>query len=122
MGSNPLNLLIRFLLELTALIALGFWGWRNGEGAFRYALAIIIPVIIAAVWGTFAVPDDPSRSGSAPIAVAGYLRLAVELTVFCFAIWALYDTKFVKSSWIMGAVVAVHYMVSYDRIMWLINQ
>ena len=70
MGSNPLNLLIRFLLELTALIALGFWGWRNGEGAFRYALAIIIPVIIAADWGTFAVPDDPSRSGSAPIAVA----------------------------------------------------
>ncbi|MBT3250845.1 MAG: YrdB family protein [Candidatus Marinimicrobia bacterium] len=122
MGSNPLNLLIRFLLELTALIALGFWGWRNGEGAFRYALAIIIPVIIAAVWGTFAVPDDPSRSGSAPIAVAGYLRLAIELTVFCLAIWALYDTKFVKSSWIMGAVVAVHYMVSYDRIMWLINQ
>ena len=32
--------------------------------------------------GVFAVPDDPSRSGSAPIAVPGLARLTLEAAVF----------------------------------------
>ena len=63
MGSHPINLAIRFLLEITALITMGFWGWRQSEGWFRYILALIIPILAAVVWGTFAVPNDPSRSG-----------------------------------------------------------
>jgi hypothetical protein len=65
MGSNPINLVIRFLLELSALMAMGFWGWNQGKGAFRFVLAFGIPIIAALVWGVFAVPDDPSRSGNA---------------------------------------------------------
>ena len=42
-------------------------------------IGIQTPIIIAVVWGTFAVPDDPSRSGAAPIVVAGFVRLAIEL-------------------------------------------
>jgi hypothetical protein len=32
MGSHPLNLAVRFALELSALAALGVWGWRQGDG------------------------------------------------------------------------------------------
>ena len=66
MGSHPINLAFRFLLELAALVASGFWGWRQSDGGFRYILAIGIPVFLAVVWGTFAVPNDPSRSGKSP--------------------------------------------------------
>lgn len=122
MGSHPINLGIRFLLELSALLAMGVWGWRQSEGWFRFLLALIVPIIAAAVWGTFAVPGDPSRSGAAPIAVPGILRLAIELAYFSFATWAIYDLGFTGLSWTVGIIVALHYIISYDRILWLITQ
>lgn len=79
MGSHPLNLLVRFLLELAALGAFGYWGWQQAEGALAYLLAIGLPVLTAVLWVTFAVPEDPSRSGHAPVPVPGLLRLLLEL-------------------------------------------
>jgi len=122
MGSHPINLAIRFLLELSALLAMGVWGWRQSEGWLRFLLALSIPIMAAVVWGTFAVPNDPSRSGAAPIAVPGLLRLAIELAVFVFATWALYDLGATGLSWTLGIIVAVHYIISYDRIRWLISR
>ena len=31
MGSHPINLTIRFLLELSALAAIGIWGWNQSD-------------------------------------------------------------------------------------------
>ena len=122
MGSHPINLAVRFLLEASALLAMGVWGWYQSEGWFRFVLALGIPLIAAIVWGTFAVPNDPSRSGSAPVAVPGILRLVIEAAIFIFAVWALYDIGFTKLSWLFGIIVAIHYLVSYDRVLWLIKQ
>jgi uncharacterized protein DUF2568 len=122
MGSHPINLAIRFLLELSALLAMGFWGWQQSDGVLRFIIAIGIPIIVGAVWGIFAVPNDPSRSGKAPIVIPGILRLVIELAVFALAIWALYDLKYVRLSWILGIIVTIHYITSYDRIRWLITQ
>jgi uncharacterized protein DUF2568 len=122
MGSHPINLAIRFLLELSALLAMGVWGWQRSEGSLRFVLALGIPLIAATLWGAFAVPHDPSRSGTAPIAVPGMLRLALELAIFAFATWALYDIGVIKLSWTLGIVVTIHYLASYDRILWLIKQ
>ncbi len=71
MGSHPINLAVRFILELTALVAAGMWGWHQSEGWLKFLLVITLPLLIAIVWGTFAVPDDPSRSGAAPIPISG---------------------------------------------------
>ena len=101
MGSHPINLAVRFLLELSALLAMGVWGWRQIESGFRFVLAAGIPIIIAVVWGTFAVPNDPSRSGAAPIAVPGILRLVIELAVFVLAIWTLFNLGYTRLGWIM---------------------
>jgi len=122
MGSHPINLAIRFLLELTALTSMGIWGWKQSDGWIRYVLVLGIPIVAAAIWGTFAVPNDPSRSGAAPIAVPGILRLAIEIAFFTFASWTLYDLGFTRLSWILGLIVAIHYIISYDRIIWLITQ
>jgi len=121
MGSHPVNLAVRFLLELTALTATGIWGWKQSDGWIRFILAFGIPVIVAAIWGTFAVPNDPSRSGKAPVAVPGIIRLVIELAIFTLAIWTLQDVGVIILSWILCIIVVVHYIMSYDRIMWLIK-
>ena len=122
MGSHPINLAIRFLLELAALLAMGVWGWQQQEGWLRLVLAVGVPLIAALLWGLFAVPHDPSRSGKAPIAVPGTVRLALELAIFAFATWALYAAGAVALSWLLGLAVVIHYALSYDRIRWLIAQ
>lgn len=80
-GAHPINLALRFALELSALAALGAWGWGRGSGWTAAALAIGLPLAAAVVWGTFAVIGDPSRSGKAPVPVPGPVRLALEVAV-----------------------------------------
>lgn len=121
MGSHPINLGIRFILELCALASVGIWGWKQSDGWLKFILALGIPVLLAVIWGAFAVPDDPSRSGNAPIVTSGIIRLVLELGIFTFAIWSLYDIGFIKTSLVFGIIVAIHYLLSYDRIIWLIS-
>jgi hypothetical protein len=122
MGTHPVNLVARFLLELSALFILGLWGWHRRDDGFRIVVALAIPLVAAALWGTFAVPHDPSRSGSAPVPVSGPIRLALELGFFGGATLALYDLGFGKLTATFGAAVAIHYLLSYDRIQWLVGQ
>lgn len=121
MGSHPINLALRFLLEIVALISVGVWGWRQSDGWLRFVLAIALPIVLAAVWGTFAVPDDPSRSGHAIIATPGIIRLLIELVIFAIASWAIYNQGFYKVCFVFTFIVLVHYALSYDRIGWLLT-
>jgi len=122
LGSNPVNLAVRFLLELAALIAIGAWGWSLTDEWPRYLAVVGLPLVAAALWGVFAVPDDPSRSGRAPVPVPGVLRLLLELAFFAFAVWALFDIGSSTLGWVLAGVVVLHYAASYDRIAWLLRQ
>jgi len=122
MGSNPVNLAVRFMLEMSALISMGVWGWHQSDDWYRYILSFGIPLVAASIWGIFAVPGDPSRSGSAPVAVPGILRLIIELAFFAFAVWAIYNLEYPRLCWILALIITIHYLISYDRILWLIRQ
>ena len=122
MGSHPINLMIRFILELLALVAVGFWGWKSFDGTFQYIFGIGLPILMMIIWGSFAVPDDPSRSGKAPVPVSGSIRLVIEFLFFAFATWALYDLPEIELSSIFGGLVIIHYLVSYDRVRWLLSR
>ncbi|SMD34580.1 Protein of unknown function [Reichenbachiella faecimaris] len=122
MSTHPVNLTIRFLLELSALFSLGLWGAKSADGWIGYLLAIGLPLVSAAVWGVFAVPNDPSRSGKAPIPVSGAIRLVIEGFIFVAAIWSLLDLTLSIYAWSLGAVSLAHYILSYDRIFWLIRK
>lgn len=122
MGSNPINLAVRFILEMAGLAALGWWGWNQGEGILRFMLALGIPFLAAVLWGTFAVPDDPSRSGEAKVPIHGIVRLMLELAFFVTATWSLFATGLTALGWIYGIAVLIHYVISYDRVMWLVHQ
>jgi hypothetical protein len=115
-----LNLAVRFLLELCALFTLGMWGWRLRDDSWRIVTALAVPLMAAALWGTFAVPGDPSRSGSAPVAVPGALRLLLEFGFFSSATWALYNLGFSRPAAFFVTAIVVHYLLSYDRIGWLL--
>lgn len=121
MSQNPLNLAVRFLLEISALIALGAWGRAQFQGALGIILMILIPLLAAAAWGTFNVKGDPSRSGKAPVPVPGFVRLLLELVFFGSATWALYTLN-TTYSWIFGLITLGHYILSYDRINWLLER
>jgi hypothetical protein len=51
------NLGLRFLLELSALAALGYWGSQTGPLVVSIVLAIAAPLAGAAVWGVYAAPE-----------------------------------------------------------------
>ena len=119
MNAHPLNLAVCFLLEIAILLALGAWGWQRAEGWPRWLLAIGLPLVAAAAWGVFRVPNDP---GPAPVAVPGLVRLLFELALFGLAIWALFHMKYYRLGWVMAVVSLAHYLVSYDRVVWLLGE
>jgi hypothetical protein len=119
MGSHPLNLTLRFLLELGAIAAMGYWGWTQHEGLARWLWTIGAPLIAAVLWGIFAVPNDPSRSGHAPVPTPGALRLLLELLIFAAGAIAFIASQQESAGIILAATVLFHYAISYNRILWL---
>ncbi len=122
MGSNPINLGFRFFLEMTALFIYGYRGWHASAGPLRYLLALGLPLIAAVLWGTFAVLGDPSRSGKAPIPITGFLRLFMEFVFFSLAVFLLINAGKEGMGWIFAGAVFLHYLLSYDRVFWLLKQ
>lgn len=122
MGTHPLNLAFRFLLEMSALVAVGTLGWARFEGLSRWGLALGLPVLFMVLWGTFAVPDDPSRSGGAPVPVSGAVRLLLELGLFAGAAGALHLAGHTRPAMALAIAVVLHYALSWDRIAWLLER
>lgn len=119
MGSHPVNLALRFLLELAVLAAAGYWGWTDHQGVWRLVWGVGLPIALAVVWGTLRVNGDPH---DALIPVPGAVRLLLELAIFVIAVVLLVAADQPRWATILGAAVAAHYVVSYDRIAWLLKQ
>jgi hypothetical protein len=115
------NDVLRFILELWALVVLGYWGLNQNLGVLNYALMLILPIIAAVVWGTFAVPNDPSRSGGAPIPVPGAIRLLLEFLILGTAFWIMYTMSLILLGLVFGFLVIIHYILAHKRIRWLLS-
>jgi hypothetical protein len=100
---------------------MGYWGWTQHEGPVRWLWIILLPLVAAVIWGTFAVLDDPSRSGNAPVPTPGILRLLLELSFFTIAAFALIASQRVSAGWVLAVTTLLHYVISYDRILWLLK-
>ena len=118
---HALNLALRFLLEIAALWGFALWFAQFGSGWTKFAIAAAGVIALAAVWSVFAVPDDPSRSGNAPIPVPGTVRLVLELAILfggAAAFWLVgRDTVAI----VVALLIILHYAAWPARIAWLLS-
>lgn len=122
MSSHPLNLALRFILEMAALVIFALRGYHLSDNGTRFLLAIALPLSFALFWGVFAVPNDPSRSGKTVVKTPGLIRLMIELVLFSAAAGMLSGLGKPTLAWIFGIAVLIHYIISYDRLTWLLKQ
>lgn len=102
-------------------VGYGFWAWTQHEGIARFIWAVVLVVGAATIWGTFAVPDDPSRSGKAAVPMPGWLRLFLDLLIFSGCLLAFIASGFPVAGLTLTMLVIIHYAISYDRIAWLLH-
>lgn len=117
-----INSLLRFLLEIWALIALGQWGYSLSDTSTKYFYAIVIPLVFAICWGVFAVQGDPSRSGQTVISTPGWIRLIFECVFFGLAVFSWYQLDKPQGAGLMFILIVIHYAIDYKRVHWLLNQ
>ncbi|MEV0648447.1 YrdB family protein [Phytomonospora sp. NPDC050363] len=122
MSLNPVMLGVRFVLELCALASFAAYGWREFSSPWKWVLVVLLPVIAGAAWGTFAVPDDPSRNGKATVPVAGWVRFGVEFLVLWGGAAALWAGGLGKLALVSAAVLLVYYVLAWDRVVWLFSR
>ncbi|MER8748924.1 YrdB family protein [Mesorhizobium sp. M1050] len=122
MGNAWWNLTLRFLLELAALLGLGIASWSLSHDWWRWVAALATPLVAAALWGTFAVLNDPSRSGRAPVRVPGAVRLVLELVILFGGAVGFYLAGQTTTGIAMALLIVISYAFSLDRLAWLLRQ
>lgn len=117
-NNHPLNLGVRFLLEIALVVIFAYWAWNKFDGIFKYMLSFLLPVIGISIWAIFKVEGDP---GKAIVAIPGWLRLILEAILFVSAFYMLRSVNLTKWSLLFLVVTVIHYLASYDRIIWLLK-
>ena len=115
------NLGLRLVLEVAALAGLAAAAWRLGSGPVRWIAVFSVPVVAAVAWGVFNVLDDPSRSGAAPVEVDGVVRFALELAILGGGATAVAFAVRPAFGIVFAVAIVGHYLVSLDRIEWLVR-
>ena len=101
------NLLVRFLLELCALGALGYWGFKTGSATItKIGLGIGAPLVAAVVWGAFVSPQ-------APVQLPGLLVLVFQVLVFGLAAAALVATGQQTLALVFVMIVVINAILMY---------
>jgi hypothetical protein len=101
------NLALRFLLELCALAALGYWGFKTGTSLIaKIGLGLGAPLLGAIVWGMFVSPR-------ATVPVPSFLRLVIELGVFGLAAAALYSAGRPNLAWVLALAYVINRALMY---------
>ncbi len=101
------NLLLRFLLELSALGALGYWGFHTTDGLMgKLGLGLGAPLVAALLWGLFVSPK-------AAVPLSTPLWLLVQAGVFGAAMAALLVSGRPSLAWSFGLTAVINGMLMY---------
>jgi hypothetical protein len=114
-GTDWVHYSIRFILELVAWGAIAYWGWRQAPGTVLGALyAALCFVEVVAIWGVFATPGNSHR-GKGLVAVAGWVRLLIEVVIFGLGAAALWVTWSRAASETFMTVAILNFALTWDR-------
>jgi hypothetical protein len=103
---RPANDVLRFLLELSALAAVAYWGWSEHGGVWRWVLVLAAPLAIALVWGRWVAPKAKVRVGDP-------WKLVLELLVFGSAVAALAAAGQPVLAVVLAAATVLHLGLSF---------
>jgi hypothetical protein len=104
---RPLNLLLRFLLELCALVALAWWGYHAARSSVvHWILALAAPVLLALLLGEVRGAEVWFKLPRGERAALGFLLLELSAASLAFAGQALLAAGF-------GAAIAVNALMLY---------
>lgn len=93
---KALNLLIRFLLELCMLAAVGYWGFKTGSGwTAKVLLGMGLPILIALGWWL-------------AWKLSGFPRLALELSLLGSGAVALFASGKTDLGWIYTVILLIN--------------
>lgn len=96
------NLALRFLLEICALAALGYWGFNiKRRLIIKFALGVGAPLLAAVVWGMFVAPYSSYSSHK-------LLKLFLEVFILGSAAVALYFSEQPYKAMVFGVLVIVN--------------
>jgi hypothetical protein len=82
--SNGFNDILRFLLEIFAIVSLGIWGFVAWPFAWNILVALGAPAIAIVLWGLF-------RSPKAVLHIDPFGKAIVEIAVMATAAYAWWD-------------------------------
>jgi hypothetical protein len=120
---QPLNAILRFGLELVALGLLGAWGFTcSADPVRRCVWLFAVPLLAAAIWGTFTTAGDPSRGKDGPVRVSGCVRLGIEAAFFGCAVAACSALSTATWAAAFAVLVCLHYASTHARVRWLLAQ
>jgi Protein of unknown function (DUF2568) len=100
--AKSINLALRFLLELCAVGAVGYWGFNTGHGTLAaLVLGIGSPVLLILVWGAFIAPK-------AAVSLLEASRFVLGLVVLLVAAIALIAAGATVLGTVFGIVIIVN--------------
>jgi Protein of unknown function (DUF2568) len=101
------NLVLRLLLELFALGALGYWGFMTGSATItKVVLGVGAPLVAAIVWGTFLSPR-------APVELPWVVVLVLQAVVFGSVAAGLVATGHRTLALVFVVIVVINAILMY---------
>lgn len=107
-GANVLvNLALRLILEVCALVAISYWGFTTGKGILiKWLMGLGFPIIIMFIWGMFGSP-------AAPMPLSGIYRVLLELAIFTVASLALFASGRTTLAIVFAVLVIINKLLLY---------
>lgn len=123
MSQNPLNLALRFALELVAVAGWIVLGTTLAERAGGVVLAASLAGAAMLLWGVFRTPDPAGHfdKPAAVVPVPGWVRLLIEALVLGGGVAGLFAGGYRAFGLVVIALLVAHYALSYDRLVWLLR-
>jgi hypothetical protein len=104
-----INLGVRFLLELSMLAAVGYWGFKtHSSWALKILFGIGLPVLLAVTWGYFMAPRSTHRLSGIPFVIMDIVLLGSGAV-------ALYASGQKSLAWVYAIVLVVSEIL---RLIW----
>jgi hypothetical protein len=121
LSQHPANLLLRFSLEIIALIGVGQWAWGKATGPAQLIFAVALPLIFVVMWMVFTTPGEPGRKNRSLVPVPGWVRLLLEAVLFIFALFCFFSIGQEILTLALIFALLLHYFWSAERVVWLLR-